>query len=174
MIIATYLIDPNLLKKMFDLYVNTYKMAKQEVWFTNSQSLLRYTHTYFLDKYNPTLGFIMFRKLKGYINKIGLIAHNGTKFAKTKLVELINMLAHQRGWIIETSGALSWILKKLHSPMITDTNKIRMLVCSKPNQDIYLNSAFDTKDKNQQFYVKTYRRNDGTIIEDSKTLFGTL
>lgn len=80
----------------------------------------------------------------------------------------------QPGFVIEASGALSWVLRKNEVPFMSDLNEIMdILEVGVRNETITINPNFNAKDKNTQHYThEYYGSNHSLLFQNQETLFG--
>jgi hypothetical protein len=85
---------------------------------------------------------------------------------------------NQSGYILEASGAVSWVLRnKKHTPIINDIKQINNLLDITPeneNDKIVINDEFKMNSKETQMYTRIYTSPEGKVYETTDTLFGTI
>jgi hypothetical protein len=187
MIIQTINIMSNITKKpinelnedekenLFMMYKNSYGNAGQPLWFKDKNELFsRYPCIVTLNNDYSTI-YALFQ-FKTKFNKISLVCHNGTDDGKRKSVELRYMLISQPGWILEASGASSWMLRKKNAPYFKDKDAIETAldIIDNPNDKIIINDSFDYNNKESHHYIRVYRDiNNDKEYRSEETLFGT-
>lgn len=170
-------------ESMFEMYKKTYSTAKQDLWFKSTSDLFRYPCGYAISCFqNENDGleyircYIMFQ-LRKSANKISLLCHDSTQEGKDEVMLLINNLLHINGWILEASGATSWVLrsptKQLRTPYFVSQNLIETLLDIDPqNEKIIINENFNYEDKNSYYYTHQYYKDGKVMFENHETLFG--
>jgi len=164
--------DSEELQFMFNMYVNSYSAAGQDLWFKSPRDLQRYScKVAQMCSMDGIIAYVLFQTRKT-ANKISLIVHNGTQEGKTALMNLLVSLLKQNGYYIEAAGAVSWTLRKLGVPVLHNAEEISGLLNIDPSREsIELNPDFDLKDKNSQSYVHKFY-NDGVVqFANAETLF---
>mmetsp|Transcript_4384 Transcript_4384/g.6909 ORF Transcript_4384/g.6909 Transcript_4384/m.6909 type:complete len:293 (-) Transcript_4384:826-1704(-) len=166
--------DEKLQEVMFEMYEATYRSAGENLWFTTKEQLQSYACSVktVCDK-DTLLCYIMFQSRKR-VNKISLVCHNGTKDGKKALINLLVQKLSQPGFVIEASGALSWVLRKNEVPFMSDLNEIMdILEVGVRNETISINENFNAEDKNTQHYThEYYGSNHSLLFQNQETLFG--
>lgn len=157
---------------MFDMYETSYKGAGQSLWFKSAEDLFKYPCAFVIHEVKDhILCYIMFQKRK-IANKISLLSHNGTTQGKRRVMELVSDLLKTKGWILEASGAVSWVLRKRETPIIESERNINRLLNIDHDERIIINNKFNINDKTTQYYYHQYYK-DGIIqFENEETLFG--
>jgi hypothetical protein len=176
-------LKPIVLKHLFNMYKQTYINANQSVWFKKSEDLLRYNCGIIIKDDNITnitkyilhslKAFLLFQ-FKKYINKISLVAHDGTDEGKKLVIQLLYDYCNTQGYCLEASGPLSWILRKKNCPIITDINIINKMLDIKnnPNHKIVINPLFDYHDKESYQYNHEFYKDGIKQFSRPETLFG--
>lgn len=160
---------------MFNMYVTSYTMGGQELWFTTKDELFkRYPCVVtFSDMY--LIVYAMYQ-IKTHCNKISLVCHNGSDEGKKLSIQLRLQLIHLPGWILEAADKVSWLLRKQNAPIISNYQSIltALDITNNPNDTIELNKAFNYDDKSSYQYVRTFfdAKNNKTY-HSRETLFGT-
>jgi len=162
-------------EKMFKMYVSSYTMGGQPLWFENKEKLFNSYPCFvsFGDNYTLVYAMFQFRKT---INKISLVCHDGSDNGKNLSIQLRVVLLKIKGWALEAKDKVSWILRSRYKTPIMDNNKVaEILEISKEN--ININESFDYNNRESYQYTKTYIyiNNEGKEIknEEKETLFGT-
>jgi hypothetical protein len=163
--------------KMFEMYVKSYTMGRQELWFKTPEELFGEHSRYkcfitFDDEYLTVYAMYQF---KSKYNKISLVCHNGSDEGKQKSIELRHALITQPGWILEAADKVSWILRKRGSPVITEYDKIVDALdidVNKPNDRIVMNPNFDYSSKITHSYTRIFIDKNGKEYHSNETLFG--
>lgn len=169
--------------RLYQLYVTTYSAAGESLWFKQADDLVRYpcgiitncqadqTNT---DGVGDNIrAFFMFQ-FRPSANKISLICHDGTVEGKHILMNMIDFRLSTKGWIIEASGATSWVLRKRNVPIIRDVHEITKLLMLPLNERVVINDYFNLSDKNSQHYIHEYTNGDGLVLfSNQETLFGS-
>ena len=158
-------------EKIYHLYVLTYTGAGEPLWFKSAQELRNYRYPCVITFYsgnNEILAFLMFQMLS-MANKISLFGHNGTNEGKTLVLDKLASLLVTPGYVIESSGAVSWILRSRYRLMpILDLNVIEEVLEVKKRGDIInLIPNYDVNNKRDHVYVKY---SGGYVMRES--LFG--
>ncbi len=161
---------------MFKMYQHTYSAAGQDLWFKSPADMFKYpcsvvasSHT---SNANPIQAFLMFQRRK-FANKISLFVHDGTREGKTTAFTMLAKLLKTPGWILEASGALSWVLRKQGTSIISSGVQIRTLLEIDPHKEkIVMNHKFDHKDKRSFQYAHEYGDNGQSLFVNQETLFG--
>jgi hypothetical protein len=160
---------------LFEMYKNTYSNAGQDLWFKTKEELLsRYPCLICYDGNYKKL-YVLYQFKKGF-NKISLVCHNGTPNEKRNSVQIRKDLVSTPGWMLEASGATSWILRKEHAPMISAEYDIKTALDisdENENDKIEMNLGFDINDKNSYQYTREFKTLTGEVYKTNETLFGT-
>lgn len=161
--------------QMFTMYVNSYTLGGQSLWFQTPKELFdRYSCVATIDNMFLKV-YAMFQFRKKY-NKISLICHDGSEEGKKLAIYLCLELVKQNGWILEASDKLSWVLRKSDAPIITEYDSITdaLDIQNSPTDKIVINTEFDYNEKLHYQYIRFYHdtKND-KIYESKETLFGT-
>jgi len=161
--------------EMFEMYIKSYS-STGNLWFKTPRDMFKYPCEIIIDNgyQNNISYFIMYQK-RTNVNKISLIVNDGSREGKDNLFFYLNELLNTKGWIIEASGAVSWIFRsKYNVPIIYNLNKIiNLLDLNIENENIVLNPNFNINDKNSNVYTHQYYK-DGIIqFQNPETLFGT-
>lgn len=166
-------------KAMFDMYVNSYTNAGQTLWFKSSTDMFKYPCGYLThctkNEYNNSdiQCFIMYQSRR-FCNKISLLCHNNTDEGKTNVIGLCLSLLGQPGWVLEASGAVSWLLRKKHAPIITNPTLIdQILTIDHSKERIVMNDDFDYNNKLSSQYTHQYLVEGIVKFSNQETLFGT-
>lgn len=175
-------ISRELLQKLFDMYVNSYSSAGQELWFKTPDDLLRYNCGIILNCFgdldspdNHIYAYLLYQ-FRTYVNKISLGCHDGTPKGKETVMKLWNEYLRKPGFVLEATDAVSWILRNRYKcPYFTDIEVIKKILDIKEggNERIELNDNFVYTDKTQQFYFHKYLKGGIVQYSNSETLFGT-
>ena len=119
--------------------------------------------------------YIMFQFREQY-NKISLICHDSTADSKEGLMKLLRTLLYQPGYILEDSGAVSWVLRKRTTPIIESQSDIEKALDISPDtvhDKIVMNLDFDPDNKYTQQYTREFTdREKGITCRTPETLFG--
>lgn len=183
-ILSTSDLSPTQQQFLYSMCARTYLDAGEELWFNSVKSLFHYPcliriisdpevpegYSSELDE-GLTKGFIMYQ-YRTFVNKISLICHDGTRNGKDAVMGYIVGLLELPGWILEASGAVSWILRKLGAPIIPEDEVEALLDISPERERIEFNKNFDRADKNSHQYRHMYYKNGGVGFANSETLFG--
>lgn len=160
---------------LFEMYKDTYSNAGQDLWFKTKEELLsRYPCLICYDGNYKKL-YVLYQFKKGF-NKISLVCHNGTPTEKRNSVKIRKDLVSTPGWMLEASGATSWILRKEHAPMISAEYDIKTALDisdKNENDKIEMNLGFDVNDKNSYQYTRVFKTLTGEVYKTNETLFGT-
>ena len=145
-------------EKIYDLYVRTYTAAKEDLWFKSAQQLRDYRYPCviaFYVKDNDILAFLMFQMLS-VANKISLFGHDGSNEGKTLVLDKLASLLVTPGYVIESSGAVSWILRSRYRLMpILDLLVIEEVLEIKKRGDVInLIPNYDVNNKGAYVYIK--------------------
>ena len=159
---------------LFEMYKNTYSNAGQDLWFkTKTELLSRYPCLLCYDGNYKKL-YVLYQFKKGF-NKISLVCHDGTPTQKQNSIQIRKDLVNTPGWMLEASGATSWILRKGHAPMISNESDIKNALDindENENDKIEMNVGFDVNDKNSYQYTRVFKTLTGEIYRTNETLFG--
>ena len=175
-------INDEMLHKLYNMYVETYSKAGQTIWFTDPSQLRKYNCSFILntDSSNTINGFIMYQ-LYTYGNKISLFGYS-TDDAKTHVLAKIATLLQSPGWMLEASGAVSWVLRsKYHLKPITSNDMIeRLLDIHLINSNAYIeeqiiimNPNYQYNDRNSQVYEHVFlnRLTNEILFSNQESLF---
>ena len=173
---------PDQLKFMFEMYVQSYSNAGNELWFKNPEELLRYDCAAMIcDASGKIITYILIQRRRN-INKLSLCCHDGTYNGKQMLVQLIKLLLNQPGNVLEAAGAVSWLLRRETTDTITLPEIISdpLLIAdildlnTKPTEFIRINKDFDIKDKHSHHYEHYFTKNGVVEHVNKETLFGKI
>ena len=159
---------------MFRMYVQSYTLGGQELWFKNKEELFkRYPCVITFDNMHLIV-YAMYQFKKKY-NKISLVCHNGSEIGKKMSIELIYKLINKPGWILEASDKVSWLLRKRGAPIINDYESIidALNIRDNRNDTIEINDSFNYNKQITFQYTRIYHDsiNDKTY-RSHETLFG--
>ena len=168
-------IPENEYDELFNMYTNTYSNAGQSLWFKNKEELInRYPCLICYNGEYKKL-YVLYQ-FKNNFNKISLVCHNGTNDEKKNSIKIREELISTPGWILEASGAVSWLLRKNGAPIIYDEADIKSALDindENKNDRIEMNKKFDIKNKDSYQYTRIY--NDTKANKEyrtNETLFG--
>tara|TARA_Y100000389_G_scaffold136061_1_gene133588 strand:+ start:539 stop:1129 length:591 start_codon:yes stop_codon:yes gene_type:complete len=161
---------------LYKMYIDTYKRNNLEIWFNRKEFMFIYPCNLIIIINKKIKGFIMFQKRKK-INKISLIAHDNTDDGKKLIINTI-LKSLNKGFVIEASGALSWVLRKKKAPYIKNKKLIENILELKNHdnnfqQEIKINKYFDYNDKLSNHYNHIYICNQKIDHINNVTLFGS-
>lgn len=162
---------------MFDMYVKSYTMGGQPLWFATQEQLFsRYPCVATID--DQYLKVYAMYQFKTKYNKISLVCHDGSEYGKNLSIALRDQLVRQPGWILEAADKVSWILRdKKKSPIIADQRMIEeaLDIVGCDNDKIIMNTVFDPIVKDTYQYERSYydAKNDKTYVS-KETMFGTV
>lgn len=144
--------------EIFRLYYTTYTQARETIWFNTVDELYEYPMDcayYYVSNEEKLICGMLFRKLP-MVNKISLLYHDGTEKAKKLLMDELARLLVSEGYVIEASGAVSWILRsRYHLMPIVDVAYIATALDIESKGDIIqMNLDYDINDKDSYVYVK--------------------
>jgi hypothetical protein len=161
------------MKTMFQMYVDTYLSAKQELWFKTPRDMFAYPCSVIVaTEQDSIIAFLMFQKRKD-ANKISLGVHNGTETGKNEAIKLRIDTLQTPGWILEASGASSWLMRKNNVPIITSKKMIEdLLQIDQHNERIVMNIEFDIKCKLSYQYTHQFMKEGIVQFENKETMFG--
>jgi len=179
-------------QQVYDMYVNTYKFGKQDIWFKTPERLFsKYPCLITVDNQYHRF-YIMYQLMINY-NKISLIAHDLNKDSIIKLFSMLSYLLNDNGYIMEAAGAVSWKLRQLKTKFFNTKEKIETVLDIDPKDEksdkISINTEFlydtdhyktkeeiDTQKKNMNLnyhYTRSHiDSKNGTIYTNNDTLFG--
>lgn len=110
-------------QQMFDMYVLSYTMGGQDLWFKSADELFqRYPCAISFDHLYLS-AYAMFQ-FKSHFNKISLVCHDGSDKGKQMSIDLRVALVKSPGWILEAADKVSWVLRKNNSPILSDYESI--------------------------------------------------
>lgn len=180
--VNTEIIDDAQKSHLFDMYVVSYSMGGQDLWFkTPAELIARYPCLVHMGDMFAVYAMFQF---KPRANKLSLFCHNGTPATKQQSIDLRLALVSMPGFILEASAKVAWLLRKLGAPIIRDRAQIESLLdnAGNPNDTIEMNPDFDISriadpaHKNMFQYTRVFRTTDaeGRPIEYSthETMFG--
>lgn len=173
-IINTSRVNPHDLQRMYDMYVDSYGKAGEKLWFKSPEDLQRYPCSYVVRYEGDKLLCYIMYQLRKHANKISLIVHDGTREGKDQVMDLVASLLAKRGWILEASGAVSWVLRKKNVPYIETQEMIEKLLDIKnsDSERVIMNSNFTYGNKDTNKYVHSYYKDGVVMFENNETLFG--
>jgi len=161
---------------LFNMYVQTYTYVNADLWYTTPDILFSKYPRILSVKNKYTTAYIMYQKKK--YHKISVICHNGTKEGKALLIDLLVNLLSKKEYIIEATGAVSWILRKKRIRMIKKKHEIEEILEIMPDdpyRQIKFNPSFNPNNKNTQRYTYiSVSRLDNSIYQRQGTLFGMI
>ena len=167
---------------LYNMYKKTYGGAGNTLWFKSTRELFdnpSYACIIIIkDKDKDIIkAYSIFQKKK-HVNKLSLTCHDGTDEGKKISIELRLKYVNTPNWVIEASGATSWILRKNNTKYIKDIDNIKKLLDIDDKKElIELNPFFDEEEyetnKNLFHYYHIYKEGDKTY-KNKETLFGTL
>jgi hypothetical protein len=132
--------------KVWDMYITTYTNANQLLWFKKKEDLKSYDKYFIINNYKGVLAFRS-RNLK-----VGLLMHDETPVGKKMVMDKLACLA-KNNYLVEVSGAVSWILRKKYNLVpIRDKATIERLL----GYEVVMNDDYDGQDK----YSNVHRRLD--------------
>jgi hypothetical protein len=171
------MIDETTKNKLYYNYLQTYHSAYQEIWYKTPNELFQSKYVGLITAKDYNEYYILYQ-LKSKSVKLSVICHNGTQESKKNLLNLIELLLKRKGFIMEASCAVSWILRKRNVPIIVGKKQIEnALEIDDTNQNdfICINEDWDIMDKNQQYYCRQIRdEKSGNVYISNDTLFGIL
>jgi hypothetical protein len=171
------MIDETTKNKLYYNYLQTYQSANQEIWYKTPNELFQSKYVGLITAKDYNQYYILYQ-LKSKSVKLSVICHNGTQESKKNLLNLIELLLKTKGFIMEASCAVSWILRKRNVPIIVGKKQIEnALEIDDTNQNdiICINEDWDIMDKNQQYYCRQIRdEKSGNVYISNDTLFGML
>jgi len=163
-------------QELFDMYKNTYSNAGQDLWFKTKEELLNRYPCLICYNGEYTKLYVLYQFKKNF-NKISLVCHNGSAEEKENSIKIRLELIRTPGWMLEASGATSWILRKNKAPRMDNEKDIQEaldIIPENKNDKIEINNAFDENDKNSYRYTRVYT--DTKLNKEyrtNETLFGT-
>jgi hypothetical protein len=160
--------------KMYAMYAKTYTDAGQELWFKNAEELLSRYPCFLTINNSQDKAYVMYQ-FKSKFNKISLVCHDSSPEGKALVVELLVKLLSSPGYILEATGAVSWVLRKQGVSVIGDKHDIENALDITPenkNDVIEMNSNFSMTDKTQQSYKRIFTDSSGKQFTSEDTLFG--
>jgi len=170
--------DSSFVKKhrqmMFEMYKNTYSAAGQKLWFTSPSNMFQYPCNVITttNENDDIIAFLMYQRRR-YVNKISLGVHNGTSNGKEEAINLRIQTLKNRGWILEASGASSWIMRKKQVPIITSKSLIeKLLEIDHCKERIIMNPDFNREDKKSYQYKHQFIKDGKVEFENEETMFG--
>jgi hypothetical protein len=158
--------------RLFYLYETAYGQGK--TWFTRDLIFENYLCGYIFSDTNINNvkdidnieSFFMFQKTP-VANKISLIGHDGSFKNKSNIMNIVQKLLNEPGWIGEASGKVWNIFKKSNINMIQNKNVLSLLNISR-------NEKISYDDPNGYIYAHEYYSDDDKFLyENIGTLFGT-
>lgn len=163
------------------MYYKTYSRTGEKLWFGRKEELSKrgpcgvvYVYTN-----NDVRCAVLFQNQKvahkQYFAKISLIIHSGTQESKQQLFDLLYVMLSHPGVFIEASGAVSWFLRKKHTPMVLSPDIIRAVLQLPQDQLIVMNPVYKWSNKSSQSYTHLYWSSPKGAFSfaDPETLFGT-
>ena len=162
---------------MFEMYARTYSEAGEELWFESTEMLFaKYPSFIVLEKDGVMVCFLLYQ-YRANVRKISLLCHDGTRPAKKALMGMVSEVLREPGWILEGSGAVSWVLRSRHgAPVVRDEGLVRRvldLIRDTPAEALRFNRAFDYGAKASHQYSHVFVDADGSTFTNDETLFGT-
>jgi hypothetical protein len=167
--------DESVKQQLFNMYEISYSKTGKPRWFKNKEDLFK-KYPCLLTIDNKYQDFYIMYQFNKKFNKISLVCHNNTDENKSKLIELLNVLLRTPGYILEASGAVSWVLRKTDTPMILEKKKIEMALDiddNSKNDKIVMNESFNISDKNSQCYTRIFTDSNSNVYTTDHTLFGS-
>jgi hypothetical protein len=152
------------------MYEETYREVG--LWFKTAEELFKHYKCRVVC--DDDISYVILFQLRKNNNKISLICHDGKRTSKDSLITTLISLLNKPGWVLEASGAVSWILRKNECPIIKDINIIKNAVLGKEIEEITINEKFDITDPKSQYYTHTYFKDKGgePKYKNDETLFG--
>ena len=161
--------------EMFQMYVISYSGANQELWFKNAEQMFNYQCSLLaVINGDKIICFVMYQT-RPYANKLSLGCHDGSALGKNLAIIMRATLLSMPGWVVEASGATSWILRsKYNTPIIKDITLIKKIlgIENKIDETVEINDEFDILDKNSYYYAHKYFANGILVFSNKETLFG--
>lgn len=159
--------------EIFKLYYKTYTQAGEVLWFQTSEQLYNYSKkdkAYIFVENGEIISGMLLRKLS-MCDKIYLIFHNGTQRSKKILLDELARMLVSDGYIIEASGALSWVLRSRYKimPQLEIGYIMRALDIENRGETIQVNLNYDINFKENFSYT---RYSNGYAMKE--TLFGRI
>lgn len=115
---------------IWNMYKNTYSKQKLDFSAYDWNELKnKYKATFLIDVDNDQIpdAFIIYRNTK-FGNKLALLATNGKREAKRKIINKVFELLHSSGWYIEASRRMEEILSKTDINVITNNRDILNII----------------------------------------------
>lgn len=172
-----FVTDENLSHHQFDeifkLYYKTYVQAGETLWFQTSEQLYNYSSkdkAYLFIENGEIISGMLLRKLP-LAEKIYLIFHNGSQRSKKILLDELARMIVSEGYIIEASGALSWVLRSRYKimPQLDLEYIMKALDIEAKGEMIDLNLNYNIYEKDNFSYI---RYSGGYMMKE--TLFGRI
>ena len=162
-------------QQLYEMYTQTYIDAHMDIWYPTPEVLFQKYHFLLSLKNKYTTAYVLYTNKIGY-SKISVICHNSTDEGKEMLINLLVKLLSKNGYIMEATGAVSWILRKRGVHMIKRKKEIEELLgisANDPYRKIQMNDRFQPNRKDTQKYTYISVSNiDDTVYEREGTLFG--
>jgi hypothetical protein len=157
---------------LFEMYQRSYGDAGEKLWFRTKEDMFKYPCSVVLNcQDKDVMSFVMFQQRK-HANKISLLVHNSTPEGKKYLINTTVSLLSMRGWVLEASGAVSWIMRKNKVNVITSHKTIKRVLDLSDDERIDINEDFDITDKKSYHYLHQYMKDGYVMFENKETLFG--
>lgn len=162
--------------ELFNMYKDTYSNAGQPLWFNTKEELIKRYPCLMCYNGEYKKLYVLYQ-FKNKFNKISLVCHNGTDDEKKNSIKIRKELVSMPGWMLEASGATSWLLRKNNAPIIKEEANIKSALdisYENKNDRIEMNVNFDINDKNSYQYTRVY--NDTKANKEyrtNETMFGT-
>ena len=151
---------------ILDMYKDTYKTAGLNIWFKNIKGISRYKYILIYSEKCNIISAMMYNYKNDY-NKISIVIHNGTKKGKTILMNKLSILLLSGYYIMEASGAVSWLLRNRYRLYPhTNQNIIEKLL----QKTVIMNDNFKQEDKYSYVYLNVINSN----LINKESLFGRL
>jgi hypothetical protein len=171
-------------EKIHKMYYKTYSKTGEKLWFGRKEEISKskpygVAYVYHDSKGKDVRCAVLFENQKvahkQYVVKISLIIHSGTQESKHQLFDLLCAMLSHPGVYIEASGAVSWFLRKKHTPIILSHDIIMGLLRLPPDQSIVMNPVYKWGNKCSQVYIHLYWSSPkgGFSFADPETMFGT-
>jgi len=166
-------LSEEIMEKLFLMYSKSYGVTS---WFKKPVDLQKYACgvIFNTDDISSVNAFLMFQVRK-FGNKLSLGCHDGSDDGKKKSIRLRIEMLQKPGWYAETSGKVSWILRK-HIPtkMIRDIHTIKTLLDLPENEAIKINDTFKFDDMESNYYVHEFYEDGNLVYKNDETMFGTI
>jgi len=179
--VTTSTLKPDILTRMYEMYVICYSNAGQKLWFEKKEDLLRnqcvvvFIHDGTDLTARNIVAYFMYQN-RPNANKLSLSCHNDTIDGKKILNDAKFEFVKTPGNFCESSGAPSWIFRsRYRCPYVKDIRQIEYILnIDRTKERIEINPDFNVDNKDTQYYFHQYRDAEGNILfSNPETLFGT-